>query len=105
MDDFAQSTLKSQLNDYHLLVAEVLTGMDAELTSLRNRLDTIAGPPARVASSAGALNMETRLQALEERQRIVEIEVVHLKSRLDAIQTGTQHMLRSLEQRLSGHAR
>lgn len=102
MDDFAQATLKAQLNEYHLMVAEVLSGMDNELCALKNRLDAMAG--AAPGFIEGEMNLLGRLQALEMRQQRAEAEVERIRTTIAALQTGVHHMLRNIEERISRYA-
>ncbi len=53
--------LKAQLNEYHVLVAEVIGGLSAELTTQTNRVTAIESQTAKLAEDIAGLQEANRL--------------------------------------------
>jgi phage-related tail protein len=53
--------LKAQLNEYHVLVAEVIGGLSAELTGQANRITAIESQTARLVEGIAGLQEANRL--------------------------------------------
>lgn len=53
--------LKAQLNEYHVLVAEVLGGISAEITTHNNRLITLESHVSKLFEDVAGLQEANRL--------------------------------------------
>lgn len=53
--------LKAQLSEYHVLVAEVIGGLSAELTTQANRVTTLESQTAKLAEEIAGLQEANRL--------------------------------------------
>lgn len=53
--------LKAQLSEYHVLVAEVIGGLSAELTTQTNRVTTLESQTAKLAEEIAGLQEANRL--------------------------------------------
>lgn len=53
--------LKAQLNEYHVLVAEVIGGMSAEVTAQANRLTTLKSQVSKLSEDLAGLREANRL--------------------------------------------
>jgi len=68
--DITGENLKAQINEYHVLVAEVLGGMSAEITSHSNRMDEM---------EKLLLKMSEQLEGLHQANRLLLKEVMSLR--------------------------
>jgi hypothetical protein len=59
--EVTRDDLKAQLNEYHVLVAEVIGGLSAELTTQTNRLTALESQTAKLAEDIAALQEANRL--------------------------------------------
>lgn len=53
--------LKAQLNEYHVLVAEVIGGISAEVTTQTNRITTIESYVSKLSEDVAGLQEANRL--------------------------------------------
>lgn len=53
--------LKAQLNEYHVLVAEVIGGVSAEVTTISNRLNTVESRVSKLSEDMAGLQEANRL--------------------------------------------
>ena len=53
--------LKAQLNEYHVLVAEVIGGMSAEVTAQTNRLTALESHVSKLSKDLAGLQEANRL--------------------------------------------
>ena len=53
--------LKAQLNEYHVLVAEVIGGISAEITAQTNRLTTLESHVSKLSEDIAGLQEANRL--------------------------------------------
>lgn len=53
--------LKAQLNEYHVLVAEVIGGLSADLTAQANRITAIESQTAKLVEDIAGLQEANRL--------------------------------------------
>ncbi len=59
--EVTEDDLKAQLNEYHVLVAEVIGGLSAELITQANRVTAIESQTAKLAEDIAGLQEANRL--------------------------------------------
>lgn len=92
MKSFSEITneiIKDQLNEYHTMVSEILSGMDAELTSLRNENSALRASIDQLFANAAV--KETEAGEIRNRIRILQKEVVILMAKHDSLKDYTEH--------------
>jgi hypothetical protein len=59
--EVTKDDLKAQLNEYHVLVVEIIGGMSAQITTISNRLFEIESKLAKYSDDNAALQESNRL--------------------------------------------
>jgi|GEM_PF-1923528 predicted nuclease with TOPRIM domain len=81
LSNITNDNIKDQLNEYHLMVSEILTGIDTEITALKNGQIKIE-QKVEVLDPA-VIQTNTDLAGIRENLRILEKEVVSLMAKFD----------------------
>ncbi len=81
LSNITNDNIKDQLNEYHLMVSEILTGIDTEITTLQNGQIKI-GQKVEVLDPA-VIQTNTEIAGIKENLRILEKEVVSLMAKFD----------------------
>ncbi|GAB1348704.1 hypothetical protein MASR1M107_09160 [Ignavibacteriales bacterium] len=97
--EITNDSIKDQLNEYHLMVAEILSGFDAELVSLKNgNADTESKVSGLTADSEK--NAE-EITGLKQSMQIIRNEVILLMAKFDELkeftEQGFNHILRRID--------
>lgn len=89
LSEITNETIKDQFNEYHLMVSEILTGMDAEITSLRNENSSLK---LKIdVTLENATTQEREMNELRNKIRILQKEVVTLMAKHDSLKDYTEH--------------
>ena len=83
LSNITNDNIKDQLNEYHLMVSEILTGIDTEITALRNGQIKI-GQKVEVLDPA-VIQTNKEIAGIRENLRILEKEVVSLMAKFDEL--------------------
>lgn len=83
LSNITNDNIKDQLNEYHLMVSEILTGIDTEITALKNGQIKIE-QKVEVLDPA-VVQTNTDLAGIRENLRILEKEVVSLMAKFDEL--------------------
>lgn len=100
LSNITNENIKDQLNEYHLMVSEILTGIDTEVTALKNgqlkvdrRLDDL--DPA-------VLQTKIEIAGIKESLRILKKEVVSLMAKVDQLKEFTENGFNLVLRRING---
>ncbi|MBK6680672.1 MAG: hypothetical protein IPG53_11895 [Ignavibacteriales bacterium] len=83
LSNITNDNIKDQLNEYHLMVSEILTGIDTEITALQNGQIKIE-QKVEVLDPA-VIQTNTEIAGIRENLRILEKEVVSLMAKFDEL--------------------
>ena len=83
LSNITNDNIKDQLNEYHLMVSEILTGIDTEITALKNGQIKI-GQKVEVLDPA-VIQTNTEIAGIKENLRILEKEVVSVMAKFDEL--------------------
>ncbi len=83
LSNITNDNIKDQLNEYHLMVSEILTGIDTEITALKNGQIKIE-QKVEVLDPA-VIQTNTDLAGIRENLRILEKEVVSVMAKFDEL--------------------
>ncbi len=89
LSEITNETIKDQLNEYHIMVSEIFSGMDAELTSLRNENSLLRTGLNEIL--AQSKEKEVEAEELRNRVRILQKEVIILMAKHDSLKDYTEH--------------
>jgi len=85
--EITNDSIKDQLNEYHLMVAEILSGFDAELVSLKNgNADTESKVSGLTADSE---KHAEEITGLKQSMQIIRNEVILLMAKFDELKEFT----------------
>ena len=90
--DLSGSSLKDDLNEYQLSVAEILNGMDLDLRNLSQKLKKIDGvrDDDRKLLHIEIAKVLSRIEALEDHHKNINTEVSKISERLSKLEEFTE---------------
>lgn len=99
LSEITNETIKEQINEYHIMVTEILSGMDAGMTSLKNENLSLRDELSKIRMKLQ--EKETETGQLRENVRILRKEVLALMAKQDALKDYTEHGFAQLFRRYS----
>ena len=100
LSNITNDNIKDQLNEYHLMVSEILTGIDTEITALRNGQIKI-GQKVEVLDPA-VIQTNKEIAGIRENLRILEKEVVSLMAKFDELKEYVENGFNLVLRKING---
>jgi predicted nuclease with TOPRIM domain len=100
LSNITNDNIKDQLNEYHLMVSEILTGIDTEITALKNGQIKI-GQKVEVLDPA-VIQTNTETAGIRENLRILEKEVVSLIAKFDELKEYAENGFNLVLRKING---
>lgn len=100
LSNITNDNIKDQLNEYHLMVSEILTGIDTEITALKNGQIKIE-QKVEVLDPA-VIQTNTDLAGIKENLRILEKEVVSLMAKFDELKEYVENGFNLVLRKING---
>lgn len=100
LSNITNDNIKDQLNEYHLMVSEILTGIDTEITALKNGQIKI-GQKVEVLDTA-VIQTNTEIAGIRENLRILEKEVVSLMAKFDELKEYAENGFNLVLRKING---
>jgi predicted nuclease with TOPRIM domain len=100
LSNITNDNIKDQLNEYHLMVSEILTGIDTEITALRNGQIKI-GQKVEVLDPA-VIQTNKEIAGIRENLRILEKEVVSLMAKFDELKEYAENGFNLVLRKING---
>jgi len=99
ISEITNEKIKAQINEYHLMVAEILSGFDAELVSVKNGSANIERKFAGLSTDFAKYSEE--FTDLKANVQIIRNEVILLMAKFDELkeftEQGFNHILRRMD--------
>lgn len=100
LSNITNDNIKDQLNEYHLMVSEILTGIDTEITALKNGQIKI-DQKVEVLNPA-FIQTNTEIAGIRENLRILEKEVVSLMAKFDELKEYAENGFNLVLRKING---
>lgn len=100
LSNITNDNIKDQLNEYHLMVSEILTGIDTEITALKNGQIKI-DQKVEVLNPA-FIQTNTEIAGIRENLRILEKEVVLLMAKFDELKEYVENGFNLVLRKING---
>jgi len=99
ISEITNEKIKDQITEYHLMVAEILSGIDAELVSVRNGSTDIERMVAGLTADFAKKTEE--ITGLKQSLQVIRNEVILLMAKFDELkeftEQGFNHILRRID--------
>lgn len=99
VSEITNEKIKDQINEYHLMVAEILSGFDTELVSVKNGSAELERKVAGLSAEFAKNSQE--FADLKANVKIIRNEVILLMAKFDELkeftEQGFNHILRRMD--------
>ena len=89
--------MKDQINEYHLMVAEVLSALDAQLVKMQSEIQALTNNVTKAQSDEA----RAEISALKSGQQVLQLELARTMAKLDSLKEYVEQGFNQLWKRLN----